>query len=173
MFDALNNEIRSVSNNESKLNYTFNNADPLDQPIVNGDYYTLKCRVITETDKFQNLYSSPQEQTVFPYGKPLEINYIIDIVTNIISITVNNNGFHISHILIVAPASTDSANNTIDQILVQNSIINPIEEQISQPLMDKFTVSMNYQLAPIEQQAMLIVVTNPAGMYFVQNFSNV
>jgi hypothetical protein len=153
------------------LTYTFNVTNV--PTIANGNTYTLKCKALTKTVANAQLESVDAEIPAKPYGKPLEIIYSIDILTNIITINVNNNGSHLSGILIVAPVSTDSANNDLAHILAQNTLGNDIEEQIEYPLYDKFSVEMNYQLAEKALQAMLIVVTNSAGMNFVQNFSTI
>ena len=172
MTDALGDVLFSDTiDDASILNYTFNTINVSN--IANGYTYTLNCRVITQTDNNESLYSTYQSIDAKPYGKPLEITYSIDILTNIITVFVNNNGFHLSGILIVAPVSTDSVNNDLAHILVQNTLANPIEQQISLPLYDKFTVHMDYQLAEISNQAIIIIVTNSAGMNFVQNFSTI
>ena len=161
-------------NDASILNYTFNNANVNvnGRLIVNGDTYTLKCKVITKTDSNDLLYSSYQSIPAKPYGLPYNISYTINTNTNEIVIEVNNNGNHLSGVLICAPPSVDASIGAIASILVTSSITDPIYNT-SNPLIDTYSHVMNYQLDIFTQQPMLIVATNSAGMSYTQNFAGI
>lgn len=154
--------------NSSTFDFTFNvNNVP---SITNGTTYTLKCRAITQTDLSELLYSSYQSITGKPFGVPIEIEYSINSDTDTITALINNNGSHITGVLICAPLSSNATAIELANILVQNSSENPIVFT-SDPLIDMFTITMNYDIVTKEQQPILIVTTNAAGMYYIENFS--
>ena len=154
----------------SELTFTF---DITNVPsITNGTTYTLQCRAITQTDASVLLYSSYQTVTGAPFGKATEIVYTIDAATDTITILINNNGSHITGILICAPLSANATAAALAQILEENTLANPIQ-YTSDPLVDLFAITMNYDIVAKESQPMLIVVTNAAGMYYVENFAAV
>jgi hypothetical protein len=159
-------------NDASILNYTFNNANVNvnGRLIVNGDTYTLKCKVITKTDSNELLYSSYQSIPANPFGLPYNISYTINTNTNEIAIEVNNNGNHLTGLFICAPPSVDSTIGEIARILVTTSITDPVFHT-SNPLIDTYSHVMNYQLDIFTQQPMLIVATNAAGVSYTQNFA--
>lgn len=154
----------------SELTFTF---DITNVPsITNGTTYTLQCRAITQTDASALLYSSYQTVTGAPFGKATEIVYTIDAATDTITILINNNGSHITGILICAPLSANATAAALAQILEENTLANPIQ-YTSDPLVDLFAITMNYDIVAKESQPMLIVVTNAAGMYYIENFAAV
>lgn len=156
--------------NSSTFDFTFNVGNV--PSITNGTTYTLKCRAITQTDASELLYSSYQTITGKPFGKPIEIEYSINPDTDTITVLMNNNGAHISGVLICAPVSANATAIELANILVQNTSENPIVFT-SDPLIDMFTITMNYDIVSKEQQPILIVATNAAGMYYTENFSAV
>jgi titin len=152
----------------SELTFTF---DITNVPsITNGTTYTLKCRAITQTDASVLLYSSYQTVTGAPFGKPTEITYTVDDNTDTVTILINNNGSPISGILICAPVSANSTAADLAKILEENTLENPIQNTTN-PLVNLFVITMNYDIVSKNSQPMLIVVTNAAGMYYVENFA--
>jgi|694.fasta_scaffold83978_1 hypothetical protein len=148
------------------LTYTFNTANV--PTITNGSTYTLKCIVHTKTvDNLLNESVPAVIPAAKPYGKPLSINYII--VGNTITVTMGNNGSPITDVLICAPLAANASVSRLANIVVSSSelnLINPTEN----PLLNTFTTTMTYALNPHESQPMLIVATNPAGTFYVENF---
>ena len=148
------------------LTYTFNTANV--PSITNGNTYTLKCIVHTKTVSDVQLESVAQTITsAKPYGKPLSINYII--VGNTITVTMGNNGSSITDVLICAPLAANASVSSLANIVVSSSELNLINPT-GNPLFDTFTTTMSYTLNPYESQPMLIVTTNPAGTFYVENF---
>jgi hypothetical protein len=169
--DAAPNNVYDNSGNLLYSHYaTFNIINT--PSIANGTTYKVTCKVRTVTDAELDLYSSVQTIYPKPYGRPNSIYYTINTATNELSITIGNNGSHISDILICAPLSADATAIEMANILVTSSDANPVNTT-ENPLIDTFTVIMNYQLSDKENQPVLIVATNGAGMYFIENFSSV
>ena len=163
-------ELHRQTIDDSILTFTFNTENV--QSIANGITYTLKCRAITQTDTLDLLYSSYQTVTAKPFGPPIEINYTID--DNTITVLINNNGSHITDILVIAPISmtqslTDALGNA--NIIGRKTSETPIQNT-SDPFIDLFVVTMNYDLVEKDSQPIFIVATNPGGMYYIHNLSS-
>ena len=162
--------LRNNTISSSTFTFTFNIANvPI---ITNGTTYTLECRAITQTDASVLLYSSYQTVTGKPFGKPTEIAYTIDADTETFTVLINNNGSHITGILICAPPDPDMPLTSASSLIVINTAENPIQNT-SDPLVDLFIVTMNYNLVSKESQAAIIIATNESGMNYIENFSAV
>jgi len=153
------------------LTYTFNVTNV--PTITNGNTYTLKCKALTKTVADAQLESVDAEITAKPYGKPLTIEYSINLINNNeIIVDIGNNGSHITGVLICAPLSANASASELANILASSSIDIPVYTTAN-PLVDQFKITMNYELNAKADQPMLIVSTNAAGMFYIENFAAV
>lgn len=168
-----------VSNLSEEINESTNYADATnDNGILkgslevsglnNGTNYDVNVTVVTKNVSLEDVSSIIQNiSNVMPFGRPIITNYVINTINNSITIEMNNNGRLIEDVLVVAPSNDSS----VDNIISRDDIGNPIV-QSSDNLTSTYTANMSYQLLSKEEQPILIVADNDAGMTYETNLTS-
>lgn len=136
--------------------------------LTNGNSYDVVVVVVTKNSSDEDVKSIPANVTdVIPFGVPIITSYSINTATNEITVNMNNNGRLIIDVLVVVPSSNDTS---VDNIISRDSDLNPIS-QTSGDLTSTYVATMSYPLLDINDQPILIVANNNAGMTYETNLT--